>query len=71
MNTFDPLNPLLTEKTDLKVFLVDIVSRDTKIPILEDRMIELENLVNTFGGMVVVKKYQKRDRPDNKMYIGT
>lgn len=68
--TLDPLNPLLTEKTDLKVFLVDIVSRDTSINILEDRMIELENLVNTFGGMVVVKKYQKRDRPDNRMYIG-
>lgn len=71
MTTIDPMNPLLTEKTDLKVFLVDIVDRSTDINILEDRMLELENLVNTFGGMVVIKRYQKRDMPDKRTYIGS
>lgn len=69
--SLDPMNPLLTEKTDLKVYLVDIVDRSTDVNILEDRMLELENLVNTFGGMVVVKRYQKRDMPDKKTYVGS
>lgn len=69
--SLDPMNPLLTEKTDLKVYLVDIVDRSTDINILEDRMLELENLVNTFGGMVVIKRYQKRDIPDKRTYIGS
>jgi len=71
MNTIDPLNPLLTQETNLKVYLVDIVDRRTDINILEDRLLELENLVNTFGGMVVIKRYQKRDMPDKRTYIGS
>lgn len=71
MTTIDPMNPLLTQQTDLKVYLVDIVDRSTDINILEDRMLELENLVNTFGGMVVIKTYQKRDMPDKRTYIGS
>ena len=66
MTTIDPMNPLLTQQTDLKVYLVDIVDRSTDINILEDRMLELENLVNTFGGMVVIKTYQKRDIQDKR-----
>lgn len=69
--SLDPMNPLLTEQTDLKVYLVDIVDRSIDINILEDRMLELENLVNTFGGMVVIKRYQKRDIPDKRTYIGS
>ncbi|MFZ2150905.1 MAG: GTPase HflX [Candidatus Absconditicoccaceae bacterium] len=69
--SLDPMNPLLTEKTDLKVYLVDIVDRSIDTNILEDRMLELENLVNTFGGMVVIKRYQKRDMPDKRTYIGS
>ena len=34
----------------LKVFLVDLVDKQTNKEILEDRMRELENLVNTYGG---------------------
>lgn len=32
----------------LKVFLVDVVTKDTNPDILGDRMRELENLVNTY-----------------------
>jgi len=53
-----------------KVFLVDIVTKDTKPEILADRMRELENLVNTFGWVVILKTYQKKDQPDNKTYVG-
>ncbi len=54
----------------MRVFLVDIVTKDTSIALLEDRMRELENLVETYGGLVVLKKFQKKDQPDYKTYIG-
>ena len=54
---------------ELKVFLADIV--ETRIPkeILEDRMRELENLVETYGGLVLLKTFQRRDTPDLRTYI--
>lgn len=54
----------------LKVFLVDLVDKQTNREILEDRMKELENLVNTYGGVVVLQKYQKKDHPDLRTYVG-
>lgn len=55
----------------MKVYLVDIVTKDTKMDILEDRMRELENLVETYGGLVILKKYQKKDQPDYQTYVGS
>lgn len=54
----------------LKVFLADIVSKQTSQAILNDRMEELENLVSTYGGVVILKKYQRRDTADYETYIG-
>ena len=54
----------------LKVFLVDLVDKQTNKEVLEDRMRELENLVNTYGGVVVLQKYQKKDYPDLRTYVG-
>ena len=54
----------------LKVFLVDLVDKQTNKEVLEDRMRELENLVNTYGGVVVLQKYQKKDHPDLRTYVG-
>lgn len=56
--------------SNLKVFLADIVSKDTSMEVLEDRMRELENLVQTYGGVVILKKYQRRDSADYDTYIG-
>jgi hypothetical protein len=39
----------IEENKPLKVFLADIVSKDLGPAILEDRMMELENLVHTYG----------------------
>ncbi len=55
----------------MRVYLVDIVTKDTDNALLEDRMRELESLVNTYGWLVVLKKYQKRDQPDYQTYIGS
>ncbi|MDR2415756.1 MAG: hypothetical protein LBD75_04025 [Candidatus Peribacteria bacterium] len=53
-----------------RVFLVDIVDKTTKPEILADRMRELDNLVQTYGGVVILEKYQKKDYPDPKTYVG-
>ena len=53
----------------LRVFLVDLVDKQTSREVLEDRMRELENLVNTYGGVVVLQKYQKKDQPDLRTYV--
>lgn len=61
---------IIEETRPLKVFLADIVSKDLKPEILEDRMRELENLVQTYGWVVVLKKIQRKDQPDYRTYIG-
>ena len=55
---------------ELRVFLVDIVTKDTNAELLEDRMKELESLLTTYGGIVVLKKFQKKDKPDYQTYVG-
>ena len=65
----------MTEKKELqkaeplRVFLVDLVDKNTNKEELHDRMRELENLVETYGGIVVLQKYQKKDIPDPKTYV--
>ncbi len=54
----------------LRVFLVDIVDKTTTPEILADRMKELESLVQTYGGIVILQQYQKKDTPDPKTYVG-
>jgi 50S ribosomal subunit-associated GTPase HflX len=36
---------------------------------MDDRMVELENLVMTYGGVLIVKHIQKRAQPDYNTYI--
>ncbi|MDP4011785.1 MAG: GTPase HflX [Candidatus Roizmanbacteria bacterium] len=54
----------------LKAILIDIITPDTTPEEAQSRMEELENLTNTFGGVVVVKAIQKRGMPDYDTYIG-
>ena len=53
----------------LRVFLVDIMPLKTDEKEAEARMNELENLVQTFGWVVIVKAIQKKQIPDYKTYI--
>ncbi len=54
-----------------KVILVDIIeSRTSKKEALKS-MNELENLVDTYGGFVVIKRVQKKQVPDYRTYIGS
>ena len=54
----------------LKVFVADILPQDIILKEnLEDRMVELENLVTTFWGVVILEHIQKKSMPDYKTYI--
>lgn len=59
-----------TEK--LKVFIADIIpSECCQRENMQDRMVELENLVTTFWWVVILQHIQKRGVPDYKTYIGS
>lgn len=56
---------------ELKVFIADILPADLEIrQNMEDRMMELENLVNTYGWVVIVKHIQNKSVPDYNTFIG-
>jgi len=56
--------------TELRVFVADILPADLKIrQTMADRMIELENLVNTYGWVVIVKHIQNKSVPDYNTFI--
>lgn len=55
---------------ELKVFIADIIPLECcKRENMEERMLEIENLVNTYGGVVILKHIQKRWTPDYNTYI--
>jgi GTP-binding protein HflX len=55
---------------ELKVFIADILPADIKIRNeMEDRMIELENLVNTYWWVIIVKHIQNKSMPDYNTFI--
>ncbi|MFA5948018.1 MAG: GTPase HflX [Candidatus Gracilibacteria bacterium] len=53
-----------------KAILVDIIPLHLSKFEAFKRLEELESLVSTYGGIVVVKAVQKRDMPDYQTYIG-
>ncbi len=57
------------ENVDLKVFVIDIVPKTISVETLNDRMEELDSLVDTYGGLVILKKFQKRDQPNYTTYV--
>lgn len=55
---------------ELKVFIADVIPFDCcKRENMDDRMLEMENLVHTYGGVVILKHIQKRGTPDYNTYI--
>lgn len=58
-------------QNDLRVFIADILPKDCcHRENMEDRMLELESLVTTFWGVVILEHIQKRSLPDYNTYIG-
>ncbi|QFR39660.1 GTPase HflX [Candidatus Gracilibacteria bacterium 28_42_T64] len=56
---------------EMRVFVADILPKDYEIrKNMKDRMLELENLVNTYGGVVIVRHIQNKAVPDYNTFIG-
>ncbi|MFH0834661.1 MAG: GTPase HflX, partial [Patescibacteria group bacterium] len=55
----------------LRVLVADIVPRHLPKPDAEKHFAELVRLIETLGGMTIVKVIQKRGRPSGKTYLGT
>ncbi len=56
--------------TKHKAILADLIHFSASKREAEDRMVELEELVRTYGGVAVVKSIQRKAKPDGKTYIG-
>lgn len=54
----------------LRAILVDIIDPKTSKIDAKRRLLELESLVNTFGGIVSISIIQKRGVPDYRTYMG-
>lgn len=54
-----------------KAILIDVIPDTMDARTAARRMLELESLVGTYGGIIVVKQIQKRGVPDYRTYIGS
>ena len=65
----------MTEKTikndELRVYIVDIVPPNFPQEKIQNRLLELESLVTTYKGIVILKSIQKRTQPDYRTYVGS
>lgn len=55
----------------LKAILVDCIFPETTTEEAAFRMEEAERLVDTYGGIVLIKEYQKKQTPHYRTYMGT
>jgi len=62
---------MTAKQNKTKAILVDLIHPRMLPKQSMERMAELEELVNTYGGIVVIKKYQRRFAPHPRTYIGT
>lgn len=54
----------------MKAILIDVIEPKVAKKDALKRLTELENLVNTYGGIVVLKAIQKRGMPDYDTFVG-
>lgn len=54
-----------------RAILIDVIPPDMPKPEAERRLLELESLVGTYGGIIIVKLIQKKGTPDYRTYIGS
>jgi GTP-binding protein HflX len=54
-----------------RAILIDVIEDDVDARTASRRLHELESLTLTYGGIVIVKRIQKRGTPDYRTYIGS
>jgi GTP-binding protein HflX len=52
------------------VYVIDIVPPRCPADQIQDRLAELESLVTTYHGIVIVKAIQKKSTPDYRTFVG-
>ena len=58
------------QDTELRVFLAEVLSLDSETrEKAKDKMLELENLVTTYGGVVILEHFQNKTVPDYDLYL--
>lgn len=69
-NLLQELYSTLRSVMTMRVHIIDIISHDMSPWEQSQRMIEMERLVSTYGGLVIIKTMQKKDIPAYRTYIG-
>lgn len=64
-----PFMPRLT--LNPRAILIDVIPSLIEKTIATRRILELESLTKTYGGIIIVKLFQKRGTPDYQTYIGS
>ncbi len=54
-----------------RAILIDVIPPTMQKAEAERRLLELESLVGTYGGIIIVKLIQKKGVPDYRTYIGS
>ena len=55
----------------VKVIVAEVITNQIDKALLDQRMEELDQLVQTYGGLTIVKAVQQRTKPDYKTYMGS
>ena len=58
-------------KKTINCLILDVIPKDMSSKKVEDELLELKNLTETVGGLVVKKIIQKRGQPSPKTYLGS
>lgn len=58
------------QQSALRVYVIDVISPDVCADDAAARLSELESLVTTYRGVVIVKALQKKAVPDYRTYVG-
>ena len=60
----------IVENKPIKVFLAEVILDRFQKKLIKQRMEELQQLVDTYGGMTVLEVVQQKIKPDYRTYLG-
>ncbi|MBP7700561.1 GTPase HflX [Candidatus Woesebacteria bacterium] len=58
------------QKSNSRFLIIQVVPKQSDINEIEKDQLETEQLISTFGGVVIKKMIQQKDHPDPNFYIG-
>lgn len=58
------------QKSKTRFLIIQVVPKQANQIVIENDLLETEQLISTFGGVVIKKMIQRKDHPDPSYYIG-